>query len=1078
MCLSAVVLPGTARTSEVVEGSPIRVLFLGHESEHHNSNRYFPMLAQALGRDAIYFDYETDVSRALDRDWLFQFDALVLYANHTEIAPEELQNLNDFVESGHGFLPIHCASACFPRESVFVRLVGGAFLRHGAEVFQTKIVDPDHPAMLGVSEFSAWDETYVHSDHNQEGRRILMVREGPNGEREPWTWVRDQGAGRVFYTASGHDQRVWELPEFHQLIKSGLLWAVGDEVAQRHATYLESRTPLEYETVDFIPNYENRPEPLPLQGPLSPEDSLSYTRAPMGYQLELFAAEPDIVNPIAMTWDERGRLWVAESVDYPNEIRSADDGGRDRIKILEDTDGDGRADKSTIFADGFNIPTSLVFAGGGLIVAHAPDMLILKDTDGDDRADSREVLFSGWGKGDTHAGPSNLRYGLDNWVYGTVGYSGFRGSVGGVDHRFGQGVYRFRPDGSQLEFLHQFNNNTWGLGFNNAGDVFGSTANNNPSFFGGIPETIIADGVPANSARMIADSPRFHPITPNIRQVDAFGAYTAGCGHALATSDGFPSGDRDQLAFVCGPTGHLLGGYRILPDGAGYSAKNAFAFVASADEWFSPVAAEVGPDGSLWIADWYNFIIQHNPTPSARRGGFQGQTGPGNAHVNPNRDREHGRIYRAVWNGTKPATVGSLGGAEPLQWVAALESPNQFWRLAAQRLLVAANATEMAHRLRQRVTHPGIGAVHAFWALEGLGELDGESHAAALLSTEPALRRNAIRALGTDEEAMALFFDSGVVTDPDLTTRLAAINQLSRFPTDETIKLVVRRMSADPENRNDDWLQAALSNAAQIHGIVQEYSLGENIAPNPSFEDGDDTPEGWERRHYSGRATASWDDSVAHTGSRSLRIESDGGADSSWFSNLRVEPGKRYRLSAWVKTQGLRGAMGALLNIHGTSPDGEVTAAVSGDSDWTEIELIFDSGSRRSISVNTLFGGWGWARGVAWWDDIQLAEVVYSETKEELEAPNAERGQTIFATHPVAACIRCHQLNGEGGIVGPALDGIGAKKTADYLRESLVDPSATMAEGFDLPVSPMPPMGVLLEAQELEDLLAFLTSLQ
>ena len=290
---------------------------------------------------------------------------------------------------------------------------------------------------------------------------------------------------------------------------------------------------------------------------------MKYTQVPAGWELQLFAAEPQIVNPIYMQWDERGRLWVAESIDYPNEIKEGRK-GNDRIKILEDTNGDGKCDSVKIFADGLNIPTSFTFARGGIIVAHAPEFLFFKDTDGDDKADVREVLFTGFGAGDTHAGPSNLRYGFDNWIYGTVGYSAFNGQVGGEQHRFGMGVFRFRADGSAMEFLHQFNNNTWGVGFNESGDVFGSTANNNPTFFGGLPATVYG-GQRGKSAQMIADTPRFYPITPNIRQVDAFNAYTAGCGHAFATSAGFPKAWRDRRAFICGPTGNLLGMYDIRP---------------------------------------------------------------------------------------------------------------------------------------------------------------------------------------------------------------------------------------------------------------------------------------------------------------------------------------------------------------------------------------------------------------------------------------------------------------------------------------------------------------------------------
>src|SRR5262249_49724417 len=140
-------------------------------------------------------------------------------------------------------------------------------------------------------------------------------------------------------------------------------------------------------------------------------------------------------KPICMNWDERGRLWVAVTVDYPNEMQR-EGNGHDKIIILEDTKGTGQADKVTTFADKLSIPTSLVFAYGGVIVHQAPATLFLKDTDGDDKADVRQALFSGWGTGDTHAGPSNLRYGLDGWYYGIVGYSGFSGTVAGQRLRF------------------------------------------------------------------------------------------------------------------------------------------------------------------------------------------------------------------------------------------------------------------------------------------------------------------------------------------------------------------------------------------------------------------------------------------------------------------------------------------------------------------------------------------------------------------------------------------------------------------------------------------------------------------
>ena len=1072
--------------SQQVLGGPVRVLFLGHESEHHNSNLFYPMIQQALGREAIWFDYATSVGEALDDpSRLGRFDALLLYANHAEITPEQWENLSRYVEDGGGFVPVHCASWCFADQPGFDQLVGGRFHSHRSGVFRVRTVAAGHPAIRGVPELEAWDETYVHHRHNPVDRIVLQVRDAQPGDPhtvpEPWTWVRTQGKGRVFYTASGHDERVWSRPEFHQMLRKGILWAVGEERLAGYRAFLEERAPLRHQRRSDIPNYERRPEPLPYQLPLPAAESMKHTRVPVGYRLELFAAEPQIVNPIAIAWDERGRLWVAESVDYPNEILPGRK-GNDRIRILEDTDGDGRADRGTVFAEGLNIPTSLLPVGGGVIVAHAPDMIFLGDVDGDDRADVRQVLNTGWGIGDTHAGPSNLRYGFDNRIWGTVGYSGYRSEA----RRFGQGVFAMDVDGGDVTFLHQFNNNTWGLGFNAAGDVFGSTANNNPSFFCGFPATGYRGGR-GMTARMIADSAAFHPVTPNIRQVDAFGNYTAAAGHALATSDAFPPSWRDSMAFVCGPTGHLLGGYRMIPDGSGYRARNAFSLVASADEWFSPVAAEVGPDGHLWIADWYNFIIQHNPTPSANRGGYDAGTGAGNAHVNPNRDRMHGRIYRMVPDrpvGTVPRR--SLAGAAPEDLIAALSDANLFWRLQAQRLLVESGTAPLA-RLRQLVVRAEAASVHALWTLHGLGRLEHAEHQAALLSGNPVLRRNAIRALGTGAGAEQLLFDTAVVVDPDLMVRREAFVKLAHLETgfSEVLRRALPRLMADPVNRRDPWLFLALKALAGHHGSsMGERTWGPNLLANPSFEEGEgDAPSGWSPHFYSSRNdstvfTVATGESGRRSGDRALRIESVAGADAGWRTRVEIRPDTEYLLSGWIRTRGVRGAMGALFNIHGM--EGALSRALRGDSDWTRVEFVFDSADRDSVIVNALFGGWGRSTGVAWYDDVSLREAVHQPESGADEPPpegDARRGRVLFTEHAVASCIRCHRVGGRGGLVGPGLDGIALRRTPESLRQSLLDPQAVMADGYPAEVSPMPPFGVLLEPAEIADLLAFLRTL-
>ena len=251
---------------------------------------------------------------------------------------------------------------------------------------------------------------------------------------------------------------------------------------------------------------------------------MKFIQVPAGFSLELFASEPDIVKPISFTFDERGRLWVIEAINYPNDVRNGEPGD-DRIKIVEDTDGDGKADKFTIFADQLNLADEPhVRQRRRRSSSAAPHMLFLKDTDGDGKADVRQILSTGWGIRDTHAGPSNLQYGPDNYIWGSVGYSGFDGEMNGKKLQFTQGTYRFKPDGSGFEYVTMSTNNTWGLGFSENFDVFGSTANNDPSFFVAIPNRFFegVEGLPPargsgpgyQSAAQFYTRPLHHAVHP------------------------------------------------------------------------------------------------------------------------------------------------------------------------------------------------------------------------------------------------------------------------------------------------------------------------------------------------------------------------------------------------------------------------------------------------------------------------------------------------------------------------------------------------------------------------------------
>ena len=860
--------------------------------------------------------------------------------------------------------------------------------------------------------------------------------------------------------------------------KPKLLAAVGLDRVAAWEKFLAQREPEQREARPTIANYEKRAQPVSFQFPLGVKGSTERTQVAPDLRLELFAADPDIAKPIFLAWDERGRLWIAEARDYPHDVKP-DGLGTDTIKICEDTNGDGRADKFTIFADRLNIPTGFVFTNGGIVVAQSPRFLFLKDTNGDDKADVRTEIMTGWGINDTHAQANNLHYGYDNWLYGAVGYSGFKGTVGGVEKQFAQGTYRFKADGSALEFLHQFTNNTWGHSANEFGDQFGGTANNAPIFFGGLPASIVPKGTRAMTAKRINTEDKTHTVTPNFRQVDVMGGYTAAAGSAFIYSDNLPARLQGK-AMICEPTMKTIALFDVQREGAGYAAHDAFNLVASSDEWLSPVFAEVGPDGAVWFSDWQNYIIQHNPTPSPERGGYAAKTGVGGAHENPLRDHGRGRIYRVVWNQAKPAAISSLKGATTAQLVAALGSGSQFWRLTAQRLLVEGQRTDAAPALKSTVAAPApLPALHALWTLHGLGRLDEATHRAALSHPDAAVRRNATRALGRDAAAVALYFASAVISDADPLTRLAAFAKLAEFPTTPQIKSVVTALVRNPANQSDEWLREATRLLGKVHGATL-YREGPNLLPNPGFEitGANGLPDGWTRRDYGtreGNTTAAWSlvstPKEIHGGQQALRVSTRGDADTSLHANVPLKPNTQYRLAGWIKTHALAGRVS--LNLHGARLETEIIRRR--DTDWSEVELEFNSGALTTASVNVLHV----ARGDAFFDDVRLAELILVDDGTKLAAADPKRGEQIFHQHP-AACVLCHMLKGQGSAVGPALDGLATRATPAYIRESLLEPSKVIAKGFEQfgKISPMPPMGDIFSPQEISDLEAFLQTLK
>lgn len=641
--------------------------------------------------------------------------------------------------------------------------------------------------------------------------------------------------GRVFRAGKGADDNTWKTNAFLNTMRDSILWTLGDAVKQQ---IVAANIPdVDIYHSDTIADYTKRYLVPKMQEALQPAQSNKLTQIPVGFEMQLFAQEPDITKPIAMAWDERGRLWIVETVDYPNAFTEVDSVANDRIKICEDTDGDGKADKFTIFADSLNIPTSITFANGGVILAMAPHFLFLKDTNGDDKADVRQVMFTGWAKQDTHSGPSNLQYGFDNKIWGVVGYSGFNGTIDGKTQRFPQGVYHFKSDGTDFEFLGRTSNNTWGLGISEDNNVFISTANNTHSAYYSLPSWHMLRKVPGQPSvdpvEKIDGHYDVHAMTPNLRQVDVMGGFTSATGHHLYTARSFPKEYWNRIAFVCEPTVRLVHQAVIEPDGAGFKEKDGWNLLASSDEWFAPVQAQVGPDGAVWIADWYNFIIQHNvfvkeQAPRETVLPFTEQPhGKGNAFESKLRDSVHGRIYRIVYKDAKPYKPLKLSTRDVPGLVAALSNDNMFWRMHAQRLLVESKATSAIPALyniinNQQVDEAGLNspAVHALWTLHGLGTLNAASLQVvnkALKHPAAGVRKAALEVLPHDQKGIAAIAQSGVLNDRNLQTRLAAFRALADYPASSQAGALLYKATQTAQNRTDPWLARALFAAVITH---------------------------------------------------------------------------------------------------------------------------------------------------------------------------------------------------------------------------------------------------------------------
>jgi len=506
--------------------------------------------------------------------------------------------------------------------------------------------------------------------------------------------------------------------------------------------------------------------------PRTPQEEAKGFHLPPGFEAQLVASEPEIGKPMNMAFDEKGRLWITQSREYPFPVPLGQK-GRDQVKILENFNAAGRAEKITTFAEGLNIPIGLYPYKSGAIVFSIPYIHYLQDTDGDGRADQDKTILGRFGfEKDTHGLTSAFRRGFDGWLYADHGYnndSTITASDGSSIKMNSGNCYRFKIDGSHVEQHSWGQVNPFGLMFDPLGDLWSADCHSSPVY-------VLLRGAYYPSFGKPHDGLGF---APNIC-AHSHGS-TAIAGMVYYAAENFPAEFRANT-YVGNVMTCRINRDSYAVHGSTRIAKEEPDFLSSDDPWFRPVDLQLGPDGAIYVADFYNRIIGHYEVRLDH----------------PGRDRERGRIWRIVYRGTdgKNAPEGDRpllalqSGVDGL--IAELGNPNITRRMLAMNSLVD-NAGPAAVEPLKKALENGASTfqkAHGLWVLHRLGSLDEKILENAAKDSDPLVRVHAMRVLSEMQSWSATHSSvvQAALQDTDAFVQRAATDALGRHPALENVR--------------------------------------------------------------------------------------------------------------------------------------------------------------------------------------------------------------------------------------------------------------------------------------------------
>jgi len=498
----------------------------------------------------------------------------------------------------------------------------------------------------------------------------------------------------------------------------------------------------------------------------TPEEERLGFKLPPGFEIQLFASEPDIDKPINMTFDAKGRLWVTQSFEYPFPAAPGAK-GTDKLTILEDTDGDGKADRFTRYADTLNIPIGILPVTGSTIAFSVPNVYRFVNSNDADKPASKSIMFGPFGFQDTHGMVSNFVRGYDGWVHACHGYtnkSTVAGSDGDSIHLVSGNTFRFHLDGSHIEQTTFGQVNPFGLAYDEYGYIYSTDSHSSPLY-----QLIRGGDYPHfGKVEIMGFAPDMKPLVNEA---------TALCGITSYADVKFPKEFQGNF-FIGDVVNSRVHRYSVTWKGSSPVGKSEVDFIKSEDPWFRPVNIKLGPDGALYVADFYNAIIGHYEV----------------SLDHPKRDKRRGRIWRITYKGDKNERT-DLTNSSVDELIASLDSDNLTTRMAATDQLTDRIGASSVETLKLKLNDPATSPrkyIHVMWALHRLDALSDEMLKISAANKEPLIRVHTLRVLAEkkpDENYLNVIDQA--LKDTDSHVQRAAVELLVKYPTVKSVEEVL-----------------------------------------------------------------------------------------------------------------------------------------------------------------------------------------------------------------------------------------------------------------------------------------------